>query len=33
VPGHTPMLVRVMLETGYRWYLEYTVEEQYRDFN
>ena len=27
------MLVRVMMETGYRWYPEYTVEEQYRDFN
>ena len=33
VPGHTAMLVRVMMETGYRWYPEYTVEEQYRDFN
>ena len=27
------MLVRVMTETGYRWYPEYTVEEQFRDFN
>ena len=33
VPGHTAMLVRVMTETSYRWYPEYTVEEQYRDFN
>ena len=33
VPGHTAMLVRVMTDTGYRWYPEYTVEEQYRDFN
>ena len=33
VPGHTAMLVRVMIETGYRWYPEYTVEEQFRDFN
>ena len=33
VPGHTAMLVRVMTETGYRWYPEYTVEEQFRDFN
>ena len=28
VPGHTAMLVRVLTETGYRWYPEYTVEEQ-----
>ena len=33
VTGHTAMLVRVMIETGYRWYPEYTVEEQFRDFN
>ena len=33
VPGHTAMLVRVMIEMGYRWYPEYTVEEQFRDFN
>ena len=33
VPGHTAMLVRMMSETGYRWYPEYTVEEQFRDFN
>ena len=33
VPGHTAMLVRVMVESGYRWYPEYTVEEQFRDFN
>uniref|UniRef100_A0A8I6Y241 Uncharacterized protein n=1 Tax=Hordeum vulgare subsp. vulgare TaxID=112509 RepID=A0A8I6Y241_HORVV len=33
VPGHTAMLVRVMSVCGYRWYPEYTVEEQYRDFN
>ena len=33
VPGHTAMLVRVMIETGYHWYPEYTVEEQFRDFN
>ena len=29
VPGHMAMLVRVMVETGYRWYPEYTVEEQF----
>ena len=33
VPGHTAMLVRVMTEAGYRWYPEYMVEEQFRDFN
>ena len=33
VPGHTAMLVRVMVESGYRWYPEYTIEEQFRDFN
>ena len=33
VPGHTAMSVWVMIETGYRWYPEYTVEEQFRDFN
>ena len=33
VPGHTAMLVRVMVESGYRWYPEYTVEEQFQDFN
>ena len=33
VTGHTAMLVRVMIETGYRWYPEYTVEEQFRDCN
>ena len=33
VPGHTAMLVRVMVEIGHRWYPEYTVEEQFRDFN
>ena len=33
VPGHTAMLVRVMVETGYRWYPEYTVEEHFHDFN
>uniref|UniRef100_A0A8I6X335 Uncharacterized protein n=1 Tax=Hordeum vulgare subsp. vulgare TaxID=112509 RepID=A0A8I6X335_HORVV len=33
VPGHTAMLVRMMSVCGYRWYPEYTVEEQYRDFN
>ncbi|KAI5012776.1 hypothetical protein ZWY2020_025042 [Hordeum vulgare] len=27
------MLVRMMSVSGYRWYPEYTVEEQYRDFN
>ena len=32
-PGHTAMLVRMMIEAGYRWYPEYTVEEQFRDFN
>ena len=29
VPGHTAMLVRVMSVCGYRWYPEYTMEEQY----
>ncbi|XBI17159.1 hypothetical protein VPH35_059269 [Triticum aestivum] len=33
VPGHTAMLVHVMIEAGYRWYPEYIVEEQFRDFN
>ena len=33
VPGHTTMLVRVMVKIGYRWYPEYTIEEQFRDFN
>ena len=33
MPGYTVMLVRVMSVCGYRWYFEYTVEEQYRDFN
>ena len=33
VPGHTSMLVRVMTEAGYRWYPEYTLEEQFQDFN
>ena len=33
VPGHTDMLVWVMIETGYRWYPEYIDEEQFRDFN
>ena len=33
VPGHTAKLVRVMIETGYRWYPEYTIEEQFQDFN
>ena len=33
VPGHTAMLVRMMSVAGYRWYPEYTVEEQYRYFN
>uniref|UniRef100_A0A8I6Y700 Uncharacterized protein n=1 Tax=Hordeum vulgare subsp. vulgare TaxID=112509 RepID=A0A8I6Y700_HORVV len=27
------MLVRMMSVAGFRWYPEYTVEEQYRDFN
>ena len=33
VPGHTGMLVQLMVKSGYRWYPEYTVEEQFRDFN
>ena len=33
VPGYTVMLVRMMSVVGYCWYSEYTVEEQYRDFN
>ena len=33
VPGHSAMLVWVIIETGYRWYPEYTVEEQFQDLN
>ena len=33
VPGHTAMLVRMMVLPGYRWYPQCTVEEQYQDFN
>ena len=33
VPGHADMLVKMMSVAGYRWYPEYTVEEQYQDFN
>ena len=33
VTGHTSMLVRAMIETGYHWYPEYTVEAHLQDFN
>ena len=33
VRGHPAMLIEMMSYTSYRWYPEYTVEEQYLDFN
>src|SRR3954468_7034922 len=33
VRGHPAMLIEMMYFVGYRWYPEYTVEEQFRDFN
>ena len=33
VRGHPAMLIAVMSHTGYRWYPEYTVEEEFLDFN
>src|SRR3954469_6656414 len=33
VRGHPAMLIDMMSFMGYRWYPEYTVEEQFRDFN
>src|SRR3954465_3082536 len=33
VRGHPDMLIEMMSFMGYRWYPEYTVEEQFRDFN
>lgn len=33
VHGHTAMLVHAMTHTGYRWYPEYIVYEEYHDFN
>ena len=33
VRGHPATLIEMMSYVGYRWYPEYTVEEQFRDFN
>src|SRR3954452_16082733 len=33
VRGHPATLIEMMSFVGYRWYPEYTVEEQFRDFN
>ena len=33
VRGHPATLIKMMSFVGYRWYLEYTFEEQFRDFN
>src|SRR3954467_884890 len=33
VRGHPATLIDMMSFVGYRWYPEYTVEEQFRDFN
>src|SRR3954471_24974083 len=33
VRGHPAMLIKMMFFIGYRWYPEYTVEEQFLDFN
>src|SRR3954470_10486033 len=33
VSGHPAKLIEMMSFVGYRWYPEYTVEEQFRDFN
>src|SRR4051812_34907871 len=33
VRGHPAMLIAMMSFIGYRWYTEYTVEEQFLDFN
>ena len=33
VRGHPAMLTEMMSFIGYRWYLEYTVEEQFLGFN
>ena len=33
VRGHPATLIEMMYFVGYRWYPEYTVEEQFRDFN
>src|SRR3954471_12518069 len=33
VRGHPAMLTEMMSFVGYQWYPEYTVEEQFRDFN
>src|SRR3954467_1004452 len=33
VRGHPAMLIEMMSFMGYRWYPEYTVEEQFCDFN
>src|SRR3954465_7702544 len=33
VRGHPAMLIEMMSFVGYRWYPEYTIEEQFRDFN
>src|SRR4051812_9090678 len=33
VHGHPATLIEMMSFVGYRWYLEYTVEEKFHDFN
>src|SRR4051812_657251 len=33
VRGHPAKLIEMMSYVGYRWYPEYTVEEQFHDFN
>src|SRR3954462_8026722 len=33
VRGHPATLIEMMSFVGYRWYPEYTVEEQFREFN
>ena len=33
VRGHPAMLIEMMSFIGYRWYPEYTVKEQFLDFN
>src|ERR1043165_1393939 len=33
VRGHPSMLIEMMSFIGYRWYPEYTIEEEFLDFN
>ena len=33
VRGHPATLIEMMTYVGYRWYPEYTIEEQFHDFN